>query len=66
MHPNRLLTAEQWSEFFDEEIEMRFVDFRGVQPVKMIGPHSSGTSACHRIIFFSRSPPDLIEDSFVR
>jgi uncharacterized protein YutE (UPF0331/DUF86 family) len=68
--PKRLLTAQQWSDFFDEggsrceeEIEMSFVDFREVESAKMLWTTQQWDEARHRFMFFARSPPNVIANA---
>lgn len=68
--PKRLLTAAEWSDYFDDagrqrdqEIEMAVLDFRDVENADTVWTTDQWEDAKHRFIFFSRSSPEEIEEA---
>jgi len=64
----QLLTADEWSDFFDEggsrrdeELELSVVDFQDVESLDTFWTTDQWDEAKHRFIFFARSSPDVIE-----
>lgn len=70
LDPKRLLTPEEWVEFFDdggshrdEEIEMSVVDFQDVEDAEAIWATNQWEEAKHRFVFFARSSPEEIAEA---
>jgi hypothetical protein len=68
--PKRLLTADEWSDFFDEggsrrdeELDLGVIDFQDVESLDTFWTTDQWDEAKHRFIFFARSPPEVIEEA---
>jgi len=67
VRPKRLLTPEEWIEYFDEdggsgdeEIDMTIVDFQDVETAETIWATNQWDEAKHSFVFFARSSPEEI------
>ena len=66
----RLLTAEQWAEYFEadgsrreEEVNLSIVDFREVESAETLWTTNQWEDAKHEFVFFARSSPEEIEEA---
>jgi len=66
----RLLTAEQWAEYFDvdgssreEEVNLSIVDFKEVESAETLWTTNQWEDAKHDFVFFARSSPEEIEEA---
>ena len=66
----RLLTAENWSDLFDEdgngydeEIQLGILDFQDVEDEPVIWTTEQWDESKHEFIFFARSSPEEIEEA---
>lgn len=66
----RLLTAQQWAEYFDvdgsrreEEIDLSILDFKQVESVETLWTTNQWEDAKHEFVFFARSSPEEIEEA---
>jgi len=67
LHPKRLLTPEDWIEFFDEdgalrdeEIGLSVVDFQDIESVDTVWATDQWMEAKERFVFFARSSPEEV------
>jgi hypothetical protein len=68
--PKRVLTAQEWSDFFDddgtrreEEIDLSILDFREVESIEMLWTTENWENAKHEFVFFARSSPEEIAEA---
>jgi hypothetical protein len=66
----RLLTAEQWAEYFDidgsrreEEVNLSIVDFKEIESAETLWTTNQWEDAKHEFVFFARSSPEEIEEA---
>ncbi|HET8925269.1 MAG TPA: hypothetical protein VFN26_19965 [Candidatus Acidoferrum sp.] len=71
--PKRLLTAQEWADFFDEdgcrheeEVDLSILDFREVETAGMLWTTDQWEEAKCDFLFFARSSPEEIEEEIRR